>query len=377
MSMNPNQAPRSGLLGLLDRVRRPDEETGLNFANRLGMAASVLNPMNPQSANYRQQMMQSGQARMQGQARNRTIAELQKRADAGDQVAARYLQAVQSRALDASQGFSGYLSEAAAIDLERRKAGALGAKDPVTRASQKFLNGTVYTITDRGVVVYDPSGRLVTGADAERVLKEANEFENQNRAIGVGLSEAAKLQQKDANEAFNKAELVGGQIATIDRAISEIDAGAQTGLVYNLLPDITAQAGGLRAALQQMGLDVVSSVTFGALSQSELDIAMSTAYPRNASSAELREFLVKRKNALSKLRRFTEETAMFLRNPLNTKSDWTKLQQQSRDLKASGASGNPYMGMSVDALNEIYLRYNTLTDAQKAQFVKALEAAQG
>jgi len=375
--MNPNQAPRSGLLGLLDRVRRPDEETGLNFANRLGMAASVLNPMNPQSANYRQQMMQSGQARMQGQARNRTIAELQKRADAGDQVAARYLQAVQSRALDASQGFSGYLSETAAIDLERRKAGALGAKDPVTRASQKFLNGTVYTITDRGVVVYDPSGRLVTGADAERVLKEANEFENQNRAIGVGLSEAAKLQQKDANEAFNKAELVGGQIATIDRAISEIDAGAQTGLVYNLLPDITAQAGGLRAALQQMGLDVVSSVTFGALSQSGLDIAMSTAYPRNASSAELREFLVKRKNALSKLRRFTEETAMFLRNPLNTKSDWTKLQQQSRDLKASGASGNPYMGMSVDALNEIYLRYNTLTDAQKAQFVKALEAAQG
>jgi hypothetical protein len=104
---------------------------------------------------------------------------------------------------------------------------------------------------------------------------------------------------------------------------------------------------------------------------------MSTAYPRNASSAELREFLVKRKNALSKLRRFTEETAMFLRNPLNTKSDWTKLQQQSRDLKASGAAGNPYMGMSVDALNEIYLRYNTLTDAQKAQFVKALEAAQG
>ena len=190
------------------------------------------------------------------------------------------------------------------------------------------------------------------------------------------MSEAAKLQQKDANEAFNKAELVGGQIATIDRAISEIDAGAQTGLVYNLLPDITAQAGGLRAALQQMGLDVVSSVTFGALSQSELDIAMSTAYPRNASSAELKEFLVKRKNALSKLRRFTEETAMFLRNPLNTKSDWTKLQQQARDLKASGASGNPYMGMSVDALNKIYLRYSTLTDAQKAQFVKALEAAQ-
>ena len=374
MTMDPNQG---GLLGLFSRMRKPDEETGLNFMNKLGMAASVLNPMNPQSGNYRAEMMARGQQRMQGQARNRTIAELQKRADAGDQVAARYLQAVQSRALDASQGFSGYLSETAAIDLERRKAGALGAKDPVTRASQKFLNGTVYTITDRGVVVYDPSGKLVTGADAERVLKEANEFENQNRAIGVGLSEAAKLQQKDANEAFNKAELVTGQIRTIDRAISQIDAGAQTGLVYNILPDITAEAGGLRAALQQMGLDVVSSVTFGALSQSELDIAMSTAYPQNASSAELRKFLVDRKNSLSKLRRFTEETAMFLRNPLNTKSDWTKLQQQTRDLKASGASENPYMGMSLEDLNKIYLRYNALTDAQKAQFVKALEAAQG
>lgn len=128
MSMNPNQAPRSGLLGLLDRVRRPDEETGLNFANRLGMAASVLNPMNPQSANYRQQMMQSGQARMQGQARNRTIAELQKRAEAGDQVAARYLQAVQSGALDASQGFSGYLGEVQANERSRQTEAAANAR---------------------------------------------------------------------------------------------------------------------------------------------------------------------------------------------------------------------------------------------------------
>jgi hypothetical protein len=372
--MDPNQG---GLLGLFSRMRKPDEETGLNFMNKLGMAASVLNPMNPQSANYRTEMLARGQRRLKGQARNRTISELQKRADAGDAIAARYLSAVQSGAIDESQAFGGYLSETAAIDLERRKSAALGVKDPVTRASQKFLNGTVYTITDRGVVVYDPSGKLVTGADAERVLKEANEFENQNRAIGVGLSEAAKLQQKDANEAFNKAELVTGQIRTIDRAISQIDAGAQTGLVYNILPDITAEAGGLRAALQQMGLDVVSSVTFGALSQSELDIAMSTAYPQNASSAELRKFLVDRKNSLSKLRRFTEETAMFLRNPLNTKSDWTKLQQQTRDLKASGASENPYMGMSLEDLNKIYLQYNALTDAQKAQFVKALEAAQG
>jgi len=121
MSMNPNQAPRSGLLGLLDRVRRPDEETGLNFANRLGMAASVLNPMNPQSANYRQQMMQSGQARMKGQARNRTIAELQKRADAGDTIAARYLAAVQAGAVDGSQAFGGYLSDLQARDLNNAR----------------------------------------------------------------------------------------------------------------------------------------------------------------------------------------------------------------------------------------------------------------
>jgi len=123
MSMNPNQAPRSGLLGLLDRVRRPDEETGLNFANRLGMAASVLNPMNPQSANYRQQMMQSGQARMQGQARNRTIAELQKRADAGDTIAARYLAAVQTGAVEGSAAFGGYLSDLQARDLNNARLG--------------------------------------------------------------------------------------------------------------------------------------------------------------------------------------------------------------------------------------------------------------
>ena len=118
MTMDPNQG---GLLGLFSRMRKPDEETGLNFMNKLGMAASVLNPMNPQSANYRTEMLARGQQRLKGQARNRTISELQKRADAGDAIAARYLSAVQSGAIDGSQAFGGYLSDLQARDLNNAR----------------------------------------------------------------------------------------------------------------------------------------------------------------------------------------------------------------------------------------------------------------
>jgi hypothetical protein len=192
--------------------------------------------------------------------------------------------------------------------------------------------------------------------------------------VSTGTSEAAKFQQKFAAEAFEKAGQISSQIATIDGAIAEIDGGAKRNVILNLLPDISAQAGGLTAALRQMGLDVVSSVTFGALSQSELDIAMSTAYPPNANEVELRKFLVKRRDALKKLRTYTEEAASFLRNPNNTTTMWMDIVKSRRDQQASQGMQNPFAGMRLEQLNQEYLRYPEMTEMEKTQFRDALNA---
>ena len=246
MSMNPNQAPRSGLLGLLDRVRRPDEETGLNFANRLGMAASVLNPMNPQSANYRQQMMQSGQARMQGQARNRTIAELQKRAEAGDQVAARYLQAVQSRALDASQGFSGYLGEVQANERLRQTEAAANARAMLAAGKTKLpskVQSYEYAINQLGMtqeeaLKFANSGQTINLGGAAGAEDEF--FKKKYERLGT---EFAKIQQK--------AGQAGANNLTIN-ALKQLYQVAPNGPITGRLLELFPEATDVSAAIQSL-----------------------------------------------------------------------------------------------------------------------------
>ena len=360
MSMNPNAPQRTGLLGFMDMMRKPDEETGLTAMQRFGAA---LDPLILPEARMGEQIRERGARRLQTQSKNKTIAELEKMAK-GNPFAADLLSAVRAGAMSPADAYKALMSKR--YDT---------SKDTI-RSTQRFLNGTYYVVTDAGPKVYNPSGKLVTGDEAEQVLAEANKFEIENRALGVGLSEAQKLQQQYANEAFDKSEQLTSSIGNIDTAIAAIDSGAKRNVILNQLPDITSQSAQLTSALRRMGLDVVSSVTFGALSEAELNIAMATAYPPNATEQELRKFLVDRKNALIKLRKYTEDAAMFLGNPNNTRSDWMQIVRERRDQTAASSAGNPYMSMSLEELNEVYLRFNSLSEAQKNQFTEALRSKQ-
>lgn len=358
--MEPNQqsAKQKGLLGFFQNV---NEATGLTPFQQF---AAALDPMALPSMRGGDAIRAGGMRRVAAGNRNKTIAELERLAESNP-LARDLLSAVKSGAMSPVDAYKALISQK--YDT---------TKDTI-RSTQRFLNGAYYVVTDKGPKVYDPSGKLVTGEQAEKVLSEANKFELENRALGVGLSEAQKLQQKYANDAFDKADQITSSIGNIDSAIAAIDDGAQRNVVFNMLPDVTAQSSQLTSALRRMGLDVVSSVTFGALSQSELDIAMATAYPPNANSTELRKFLVDRKNALLKLRKYTEEAAMFLSNPNNTRRDWMEVVRGRRDQSVASSSGNPYMNMNIDELNAVYAKYNELTDAQKNQFLQALKAKQG
>ena len=360
MVMDPNVPQRTGLLGMFDRMRQADPETGLTGFERFGAA---LDPLLMPEQRMGEQIRARGAQRMATQSRNKTIAELERMAQS-DPLANDLLRAVRSGAMSPADAFK-------ALMAQRYNT----SKDTI-RSTQRFLNGTYYVVTDQGPKVYNPSGKLVGGDEAEKVLAEANKFEIENRALGVGLSEAQKLQQKYASEAFDKAEQLTSSIGNIDAAIASIDSGAKRNLILNQLPDITSQSAQLTSALRRMGLDVVSSVTFGALSEAELNIAMATAYPPNATEQELRKFLVDRKNALIKLRKYTEEAAMFLNNPNNTRADWMQIVKERRDQTAASSVGNPYMNMTVPELNEVYLRYNSLSEAQKNQFMEALRSKQ-
>jgi hypothetical protein len=346
--MNPDPQ-QSGLFGFFQRMRRPDDQTGLSPFQRFGAA---LDPLIMPEMRAGQQIREQGAQRLAQANKNRTILELEKMA-ANNPMAKQLLAAVRAGAMQPADAFKQLITT------------QYDTSGNIIRATERFPNGAYYVVTDAGRKVYNPQGKLVTGEEAAQTLLEAQESQNLLQAQGVGLSEAQKLQSKYVNEAFAKSE-----------QLTAIDDGAQRNVFLNLLPDITEQSATLTSALRRMGLDVVSSVTFGALSQSELNIAMATAYPPNASTPELRKFLVDRKNALQKLRAYTEEAAMFLQNPNNTRADWMQIVQQRRNQREASVGGNPYLNMDLTQLNEIFRNRASLNEAQRQQLIEALKQKQ-
>lgn len=286
------------------------------------------------------------------QQRNRT-AEWLKSQPGGE----RYAQAIMA-GVPASEAYRQYQNE-------------MGG--PTVGARKIYGNGTIVQSTNQGQRVFDPTGKLVTGAEAAKVIDEANKYEAEQAQRIAGSKKIGTVTADQAVKAFEKAANVTTSIETIDRAIAAIDDKAMSGFAANYLPNITKASAELQSAMNQMGLDVISTVTFGALSESEMNVAMETAVPRNLAGPQLREWLVEKRAAQVKARQALERAASYLSVPGNTIASWLELKSGQRQETTT----NPYMSKSLQELNEIFARRNELTQSQRDDLIEALTAKKG
>lgn len=129
------------LQGLFGRLMERDKETGLSPMQNF---AAALDPLIMPEMRGGEAIRQRGLQRVALDRRNATIQELQKRADAGDAVAQRYLQGIQSGALDPKSGFSGYLNELAASERAQREMNmrmALAKASAAKKTTYKSMTG--------------------------------------------------------------------------------------------------------------------------------------------------------------------------------------------------------------------------------------------
>jgi hypothetical protein len=134
--------------------------------------------------------------------------------------------------------------------------------------------------------------------------------------------DAAKIAQAAGLKAFEQVGSIRSNIGNIDRVIDAIDAGAKTGQLESRFPTWNAATIELRNLQNQLGLDVIGSVTFGALSEGELRLALNTALPTNLNETDLRVWLSEKKVAQEKLLSYMNEQARFLSRPGNTIAMW-------------------------------------------------------
>ena len=123
----------------------------------------------------------------------------------------------------------------------------------------------------------------------------------------TGLTEQQKLTM-DSNEVLRqqdigKAQEVGqqafGQMESMQGVVRElstarrlvIEEGAKAGVLQKYMPSFDAATSEFRAVANRLGIAVINSATFGALSEQELKLAMETGFPRDLSGDALIEWI--------------------------------------------------------------------------------------
>jgi uncharacterized protein YpiB (UPF0302 family) len=140
-------------------------------------------------------------------------------------------------------------------------------------------------------------------ADSQATIKQRGKF-----AELTGASRA-----KAIDSGFSKIQNINSNIGNIDRAISAIDEGASTGAIESrFFPTIRSATVKLEQIQKELGLDIIGAVSFGALSEGELQLALNTALPTNLEPKELKKFLEDKRQAQSKLRDYYKDQINFL-----------------------------------------------------------------
>lgn len=211
----------------LQNLRKMDEETGLSPFQQF---AAALDPLILPEMRAGNVIRAQGASNLANKRRNATIAELTKRADAGDAIAARYLSGVQTGALDMKSAYAGYLNESAEEKRFQQKLAATLAKAPAPSEIEKRFN---FFISQ--------------GYTKEQALEEAKKKSGGITISNKGADEFEKMDAKTLSEVYSAGSAAQRSLNQINRLgdiLSRIETGGSANL-QAILGDFGIQSEGL------------------------------------------------------------------------------------------------------------------------------------
>ncbi len=214
-------------------------------------------------------------------------------------------------------------------------------RDPNTGAVQSVLSpvGDAPASPVGGVQVVGSFGETADEALARSLNKAKGTADIDVDAAGGKKGREAAVTQ--GMKAFEKIEPLRKNIANYDEAIRLVNEGAGTGAIQSKLPSLQQASIELDNLQGQLGLDVIGDTTFGALSESELKFALSTALPTSLEGPALVDWLKRKKEAQTKLLRYTEEAAQYLSSGKNTITDFIEERRSAQRSQGSDAKSDP------------------------------------
>lgn len=249
---------------------------------------------------------------------------------------------------------------------EQQEPGFAG-KEMKVGAQSILEDGTIIQSTQKGPVVYNKFGERVKGEEAAQAVAMARAAEISNARLKEGGRRSAALMAEEelkprveagvvsakeaanaSSAAFDRVEKVYQNIDNLREAVRLVEEeGADTGAIADRMPSFRSAAVKLDNLQGRLGLDVIGSTTFGALSEAELKFALSTALPQRLDGPALVNWAKQKIEAQEKLADYLEGAAIFLGTPGNTKADWIKKQKEMGGAYGRGARQTPPPGAGV------------------------------
>jgi len=176
-----------------------------------------------------------------------------------------------------------------------------------------------------------PTAQAVTPAGQEGATQQQlTEVLSTQAAASRKELDAATQSQKVSSDYFERLPSINQGISNLNRGIQLIDEGADTGPISSFFPSFTKASIELDQLQNVLGLDVIGSTTFGALSKGELDLALKTAIPDNLNEQDLKIWMTNKRDAQIKLKNYLEEAAIYLSKTGNTQASWAEMQREKK-----------------------------------------------
>jgi len=174
--------------------------------------------------------------------------------------------------------------------------------------------GTFVTVfTDGTSQAVDDAGNVLTGEARAEAIQKAQERGIEIQGARAGRRELDKISAQEGKLALQGARSAQGNIANLKEARRLVaEEGASTGVLQRFLPTFRDSTIALREIQRRLGLDVIGSVTFGALSEGELQLALDTALPTDLSGPALIEYLDRKIVAQEKVAQEQQKLAEYL-----------------------------------------------------------------
>ena len=220
-----------------------------------------------------------------------------------------------------------------------------------TQSSQILDSGLIVFAGKDGTskVVRAGTNEEVTGEEALAAIKEAEDRGIEIQTERAGGRRAATVAVNTSLSAFDQVGKSRANIANLEEARRLVaEEGANTGFLADNFPNWKGSTIALNTVKNELGLDVVGSVTFGALSQGELTLALNTALPTDLSEDALVDWIERKIIAQRKLQDYLYGQAIYLADGDKTIGDWLRLQRKEKEETDAEAARRRQEGTDFD-----------------------------